>query len=128
MFGTGGPSLSQKSHNKIEQIVQLTQQNFPQLEVKKEKGDVYFSQEGRVLNRFDFYASMFGAIESIAIYGTGLNDMLRTINQTKVVLGLKVAEVEIDTEGMENYLNVKLVVDSSLEDEGAADSYFDNLM
>jgi len=124
-FGTGGPRLSQKSHNKIEQIVQITQQNFPQIEVRKEKGDVYFSQNGRILNRFDFYASMFGAIESIAIYGTGLHDMLRTINQNKIILGLKVEEAEIDSGGMEDYLNVKLVVDSSLEDEGAADSYFD---
>ena len=115
-FGTGGPRLSQKSHNKIEQIVQLTQQNFPQLEVRKENGDVYFSQNGRVLNRFDFYASMSGSIESIAIYGTGLNDMLNTIKQTKIVLGLRVEDAEIDNEGIEDYLNVKLVLDRSLED------------
>lgn len=115
MFGAT-PLLSQKSHNKIKQIVELTQQSFPQLEVRKESGDVYFSSNGKVINRFDFYATRQGSIGSIAIYGTGLKDLFNTIIQTKIILGLNVEIAEIIRDGIEDYLDVKLIADKALED------------
>ena len=113
MFGFG-PRLSQKSHDKIETIVKLIKQSSPHLEVIKELGDVSISNNGKLINRFDFYASANGAIESIAVYGVDLHENLQAVNKTSNILGLNVKEAEIVKEDIGEYLNVSLIIDKSL--------------
>jgi|TARA_B110000977_G_scaffold131945_1_gene167999 hypothetical protein len=113
MFGSV-PLLSKKAHDKIETIVKLIKQSSPQLEVIKERGDVSISSNGKLINRFDFYASTDGSIESIAVYGADLHANLQAVNQTGNILGLKVKEAKIDNEGFEDYLDVNLIIDNTL--------------
>jgi len=113
MFGLGS-QLSQNSHDKIETIVKLVKQSAPHLVVIKEKGDVSISSNGKLINRFDFYASTNGAIESIAVYGTDLHENLHAVNKTSNILGLEVKEAQIVKEDTGEYLDVTLIIDNSL--------------
>lgn len=115
MFGMP-PSLSEKSYQVIKRIISLCQQNFPDIDVSKDGNAICFKINGQILNRFDFYANSYGAIGSIAILGSDLKDLEQTIVGSKNIFGLQVEDVEVES-GLEMYLDVTLVEDTSLRDK-----------
>lgn len=70
--------------------------------------DIYVEKNGQPVNRFMFCGSLFGELNSIAIYGAQLNGHLKSIKSSMRIFGLKVSDVEIDYEGLSPYVDVTL--------------------
>ncbi len=70
---------------------------------------IFIYNNGKEVNRLDFWVGNEGYPESVAIYGTGLyshyNDIARTMN----CFGFKVTEVEMDQNFVDVYLDVNFI-------------------
>ena len=70
---------------------------------------IFIYNNGREVNRLDFWSDRDGYPESVAIYGTGLTGHYNDISRTKNCFGFKVTDVEMDRGFVDVYLDVNFI-------------------
>lgn len=109
-------SFNQRSEEIINNILRGFQVNYPQFKSSKRTAgnfqihsrviDVY-TKENRLINEYHFYPDTAGNIDSIAIYGTHLQEHLSTISRSRLVFGLPVDDICIDS-GFAEFVDIQI--------------------
>ena len=107
--------FSEKSDKLIDDIVKQVLQKFPSITVSRQKNSMYYYINGKFCNRFDFYPTTNGGIQSISIYGLALLNHKQDIEKSGVFFNLKVSSITYETDGLEDFVDINIEFNPDLE-------------
>lgn len=110
-------SLNPDSHKRIQNIINGFR-NYPAYAAYSIRSYCYdmragvhaieISRNGQLMNLWLFYPGSNGEIQSIAVYGAGLQGHLKAILSSMTVFGMKVESAEMDYSGMSDFIDIYL--------------------